>query len=105
MDKSDRTSAAGSIEYSSNAIVSRTLIKTPHGSVTLFAIDAGQEISEHSTPYEAMAHILAGSADWSVGGNVMRATTGSVVMLPANVPHAVAAEERFKMLLIMIRGA
>lgn len=104
MDKSDLTSAAGSIEYSPNAIVSRTLIKTPNGSVTLFAIDAGQGISEHSTPYEAMAQILEGSADWSVGGNVRRATAGGVVMLPADVPHAVAATERFKMLLIMIRG-
>ncbi len=95
---------AESIDYSPNAIVSRTLIKQGNGSVTLFALDAGQEISEHTTPYEAIAHIVEGSAVWSVGGKMVSAPQGHVVMLPASVPHAVTARERFKMLLTMIRG-
>jgi quercetin dioxygenase-like cupin family protein len=92
------------IGYQQAAVVSKTLIKKETGTVTLFAFDTGQELSEHATPYDALAHILDGQAEWRVGGELIDATAGMLVMLPANVPHAVVARQPFKMLLTMIRA-
>jgi len=91
------------IEYGDSAIVSRVLMKTDGGNITLFAFDSGEELSEHTTRYDAMALILDGTATWEVGGSEHSASSGEVVFLPADVPHAVKAYSRFKMLLLMLK--
>jgi quercetin dioxygenase-like cupin family protein len=91
------------IKYQTGAIVSRTLIKKPTGTVTLFAFDAGQELSEHTAPFDALVHVLDGETEVTISGKLLRLTTGQMVILPAGKPHAVKAAEQFKMMLIMIR--
>lgn len=95
---------AGLIDYQDGAIVSRTLIKKPTGTVTLFAFDQGQELSEHTAPYDAMVQVLDGEAEVTIGGKPWRLTGGQMVIMPADVPHAVKAVGRFKMLLTMVRS-
>jgi len=94
---------AGLIDYQDDSIVSRVLMKSPGGTVTLFAFDAGQELSEHTAPFDALVHVLDGTAAITVGGVRHDVTGGQVIRLPAAVPHAVAATTRFRMLLTMIR--
>ncbi len=84
-------------------IASRILAKTPAANVTLFAFDAGQELSEHTAPFDALLMVLSGTFDLMIGGQPVHATTGMVVRLPANVPHAVSAADQARMLLIMLR--
>jgi quercetin dioxygenase-like cupin family protein len=95
--------AAGLVQYQSGAIVSRTLIKKPTGTVTLFAFDAGQELSEHTAPFDALVHVLDGESEISIAGKPKRVKAGQMVILPAGKIHAVKALGQFKMLLIMIR--
>jgi quercetin dioxygenase-like cupin family protein len=92
------------IEYSPDSVVSKTIIDKSVGTVTLFAFDAGQGLSEHQAPYDATVQIVAGTAVLTIGGKKVKANTGQIVIMPANVPHAVQAKEKFKMLLIMIRA-
>jgi quercetin dioxygenase-like cupin family protein len=92
------------LDYVPGAIVSRTLVRAKGGSLTLFAFDAGQELSEHTAPFDAFVQILDGVVELTIGGASVLARAGEVVLMPANVPHAVRAQERFKMLLSMIRG-
>jgi quercetin dioxygenase-like cupin family protein len=94
---------AGSIAYADNAIVSKTLLDRKAGSLTLFAFDAGQGLSEHTSPYDATVQVIEGEAVLTIGGRRVPARAGELVIMPANVPHDVRAEQRFKMLLIMIR--
>ena len=94
----------GLVEYSKDSIVSKTIVDKHTGTVTLFAFDEGQGLSEHTTAYNATVLVLDGSAKLTVGGNEQVVTAGQVIIMPANVPHSVAAEERFKMLLVMIRS-
>jgi quercetin dioxygenase-like cupin family protein len=94
---------AGLLEYVPGSIVSRTLQKKKSGTITLFAFDAGQELSEHTTPFDAHVVILDGEVQLTIGGESVMAGAGETVLMPANVPHAVAAIKPFKMLLIMIR--
>ena len=84
-------------------IASRVLGKAPGGTVTLFAFDAEQGLSEHTSPYDAMVLVLSGAFNLTIGGVALRADAGSIVRLPANVPHALDAPEPSRMLLIMIR--
>ncbi|MBN1844498.1 MAG: cupin domain-containing protein [Sedimentisphaerales bacterium] len=91
------------VAYGPDAVVSRALIDKSAGTVSLFAFDAGQGLSEHRCPYEAAAIILDGAARFTIGATEVTARTGQLVNLPADVPHAVRAEERFKMMLIMIK--
>jgi quercetin dioxygenase-like cupin family protein len=93
-----------SLGYQDHAIVSRVLLKRPAGNVTLFAFDAGEELSEHTSPYEALLHVLEGVSAVSVGGETQTVEAGQAVILPAGVPHAVRAPRRFKMLLTIIRA-
>jgi len=93
----------GLVDYGVGAIVSRTLAKNDAGTVTLFAFDAGQELSEHSTPFDAFVQILEGEAELVIGGRSVTAREGQVVVMPADVPHAVKSAKRFKMLLTMLR--
>ncbi|MDH3457935.1 MAG: cupin domain-containing protein [Gemmatimonadota bacterium] len=91
------------VAYQQGAIVSRIVLKRDGGSVTVFAFDAGQSLSEHTVPHSALVHVLDGDAEITVGGTVHRVRAGHVVELPANVPHAVAAPGRFKMVLTMLK--
>ncbi|NNE10197.1 MAG: cupin domain-containing protein [Gemmatimonadetes bacterium] len=92
------------VQYQDGTIVSRVLTKGPSGSVTAFAFDAGQELSEHETPFDALLHVFDGSATITIGGAAHQLTSGEIIRLPAKVPHAVAAAGSFKMLLIMHRS-
>lgn len=93
----------GLVEYQPGAIVSREIAKTKGGTATLFAFDAGQGLSEHTAPFDAIVTVLEGTAEVSVGGKPTGPSAGQAVLMPANVPHAVRAVERFKMLLLMLR--
>lgn len=92
------------IEYSKDSVVSKTILDKPAGTITLFAFDKGQKLSEHTTPYDAVVQILDGQARLTIGGQDVEASAGQIIIMPDNVPHAVTAEEKFKMLLTMIRA-
>lgn len=91
------------IEVAPGAVVSKTLVDKPAGTLTLFAFDAGEGLSEHTSPYDAVIQALDGEADLVIGGKPVRAKAGELVSMPARVPHALRAATPFKMLLIMIR--
>ena len=95
---------AGLVECATDSVVSKTIIDKSVGTVTLFAFDAGQGLSEHQAPYDALVQIVEGRAILVIGGKKIKASAGEIVIMPANVPHAVQAKERFKMLLTMIRA-
>jgi quercetin dioxygenase-like cupin family protein len=90
--------------YQDGAVVSRTLLKRAGGTITLFAFDEGQSLSEHTAPFDAVAHVLEGHADISISGTPLRVSAGEMVLMPANQPHALHAPTRFKMLLVMMRS-
>ncbi len=90
--------------YQDGAVVSRALLNQKAGTVTLFAFDAGQSLSEHAAPFDALVEVLEGEAEIVIGGRPHRLQAGDIILMPANVPHAVKAQTRFKMLLIMIRN-
>ncbi len=90
--------------YQEGAVVSRTLLKRAGGTITLFAFDAGQSLSEHTAPFDAVAHVLEGEADITIAGTPLSVSAGEMVLMPANQPHALTAPVRFKMLLTMIRS-
>ena len=92
------------IDYQDGSIVSRQLAKTPGGSVTVFAFDAGEGLSEHTTPHEALLQVTDGAARVEIEGTAHHVGSGQIIRLPGGVPHAVQAEERFKMLLVMVRS-
>ena len=92
------------VQYAADAVVSKTLVNQKTGTLTLFAFDAGQGLSEHTAPFDAVVQVLDGEAELTVGGEVLRAPAGSLVVMPANIPHSLRAEARFKMLLTMIRS-
>ena len=94
---------AQAVQYAPGSIVSRTLVENEAGTLTLFAFDAGQGLSEHSAPFDAIVLVLEGQAELIVGGRSVVAGPGQIVRMPANVPHAVKAPDRFKMLLTMLR--
>ena len=102
--KGEAFDLAGDIEYAVGSVISKTLLKKETGTVTLFSFDRGQGLSEHMAPFDAMVYILDGSARITIGGEPKEVNTGEMIIMPANVSHALQAEERFKMLLIMIRG-
>jgi len=92
------------VAYQDGAVVSRVILKKATGNVTLFAFDRGQELSEHTTPFDALVHVLDGRAEITVGGDVHHLEAGGMILLPGGVPHALKATERFKMSLTMIRA-
>jgi quercetin dioxygenase-like cupin family protein len=94
---------AGLVNYQDGAIVSREVVSQPTGTVTAFAFDAGEQLSEHMAPFDAMAIDLDGEADITIGGKVNRVKPGEMIIMPAAVPHALKAVTRFKMLLVMIK--
>jgi quercetin dioxygenase-like cupin family protein len=92
------------IEYSKDSIVSKTILDKSAGTITLFAFDEGQRLTEHTAPYDAVVQVLDGKAQVTIGGEDKKVLAGQTIIMPANVPHAVNAEEKFKMLLTMIRA-
>lgn len=94
---------AAFIDYADGAVVSKTLLDKTAGTLTLFAFDAGQGLSEHTSPYDATVLVVDGEATLVIGGKPAKARAGELVIMPAGVPHALRAEARFKMLLVMIR--
>jgi quercetin dioxygenase-like cupin family protein len=94
---------AGLVNYQDGAIVSREVVSQPTGTVTAFAFDAGEQLSEHTAPFDAMVIVLDGEADIAIGGQVNRVKPGEMIIMPAAVPHALKAVTRFKMLLVMIK--
>lgn len=94
----------GLVDYQAGSVVSRSLLHQDTGSVTLFAFDGGQGLSEHTTPYDALALGLEGELEITVAGSPCRLAQGEVLLMPANKPHAVHARTRSKMLLVMVRG-
>jgi len=91
-------------KYQSGAIVSREVLRKPTGTVTAFAFDAGQALSEHTAPFDALICMLDGEAEMRIAGKKCQVGAGQMIILPANKPHAVKAVTRFKMLLVMIRS-
>lgn len=92
------------IDYQEGSVVSRTILDKDAGTVTLFAFDKGQGLSEHTAPYDALVSIIDGQAEITISGNPIAVKTGEMVIMPADQPHALRATERFKMLLTMIRS-
>lgn len=92
------------IDYSDGSVVSKTLLKKEAGNVTLFSFDKGQGLSEHTAPFDAMVQILDGSAEIRIGGEPVTVEAGQMLVMPADVPHALHAKEPFKMLLVMIKS-
>lgn len=94
---------AESINYQEGAVVSKELMKSSGGTVTLFAFGEGQNLSEHSTPYEALLNVVDGEAEITIDGVLHQLTAGEFILLPAGHPHAVKAITKFKMILTMIK--
>lgn len=92
------------VGYSTGTVVSRTLAKSKAGTLTMFAFDEGEGLSEHTAPFDAFVQVVDGEADVTIDGKVIRAKTGDLVLMPANIPHALDAVTAFKMLLILIKG-
>jgi quercetin dioxygenase-like cupin family protein len=92
------------VNYQEGAVVSRTLVNRTTGTVTLFAFDDGQGLSEHTAPFDALAYLLEGEAEITVSGKPLRTTAGEAVLMPAHQPHSLKALSRFKMVLTMIRS-
>jgi len=91
------------VDYQDGSVVSKEIIKKGNGSLTLFAFDKGQGLSEHSAPFDALVYILDGQAEIYIAGKMHLLKTGQVIIMPANRPHALKAIERFKMLLAMVK--
>jgi len=94
---------ADMVSYAAGAVVSRTLVKQPGGNVTLFSFGAGQGLSEHTAPFDALVTILDGQADITIGGKTQVVSAGQSILMPAGVPHALHSDAQFKMLLVMVR--
>jgi len=96
--------AAELVNYQDGAVVSREIVRKPTGSVTLFAFDEGQGLSEHTAPFDALVQVLEGAVEIMISGKPHRLEGGEMILMPAGQPHALKALQRFKMLLTMIRS-
>ena len=92
------------VGYMDKSVVSKQVIKASTGNITLFAFDKGEGLSEHSAPFDAFVHILDGQAEIIIGGKSNIVSIGEFIIMPANIPHAIKAVEKFKMMLVMIRS-
>jgi quercetin dioxygenase-like cupin family protein len=102
--KTETFNVADLLKIQSGAIVSRTLVDKQCGSITLFAFDEGEGLSEHTAPYDAAVHILSGTAEIVISGKPFTVRGGEMIIMAAGKPHSLKALERFKMMLIMIRS-
>lgn len=91
------------VAYQAGSVVSRTIIDQKTGTVTVFAFDQGQGLSEHTAPFDALVEIIDGQSTITIDGKEHKVSQGEAIIMPANIPHALTADERFKMVLIMIR--
>lgn len=94
---------AASVQYNQGSVVSRTITKKETGTITLFAFDKDQGLSEHSAPFDAMVNVIDGEAEVIIGGKSHFLKNGQSIVMPANIPHALKATAQFKMLLVMIK--
>ena len=101
--KSEVLHMADLASYQEGSIVSRQITKEEAGNITLFAFDEGQELSEHTAPYDALVHVLDGAVEVRISGKPFHLKSGDAIIMPANDPHALKAITQFKMLLTMIR--
>jgi quercetin dioxygenase-like cupin family protein len=92
------------VDYQTGSVVSRTVIDKPAGTLTLFAFDQGQGLSEHKAPFDAFVLVLDGEAEVTISGKPQQVKKGEMVIMPANAPHALRAVNRFKMMLVMIKS-
>ena len=92
------------VSYQKGSIVSRTIINKDTGTLTLFAFDEGQGLSEHTAPFDALVYLLDGEAEVTISGKSLNLKEGEMVIMPANQPHALRAIRRFKMMLVMIKS-
>jgi len=92
------------VDYQDGSVVSKELIKKEKGTVTLFAFDKGQGLSEHTAPFDAFVYIIDGKAEITIDGKLHSLAAGETIVMPANKPHSLKAVERFKMLLVMIKA-
>jgi quercetin dioxygenase-like cupin family protein len=103
-EKSKIFSFSGSVDYADGAVVSKTVIKKQTGNISLFAFDKGEALSEHTAPFDAMIQVVDGKGEITIGGISFSLESGQSIIMPANIPHAVKAVERFKMVLTMIKS-
>jgi quercetin dioxygenase-like cupin family protein len=92
------------VSYQAGSVVSREVVARKTGTITAFAFDKGQGLSEHTAPFDALVHVVDGEAEISIDGKPNRLGKDDMILLPAGIPHALRATERFKMLLVMMRG-
>jgi len=104
LNSAEAYNLANLVDYADDSVVSRTLHKNDHTTMTVFAFDKDQELSEHTAPFDAYVQVLDGEVELIIGGKSVPAKSGDIVLMPANVPHGLKAVEKFKMLLTMIRG-
>lgn len=104
METSKVVTVKDEIAYENKGVVSKTLVEKKTGTVTLFAFDKGQGLSEHSAPFDAMVQVVEGKGQFTIGKDKVIVSGGELVIMPADIPHAVFAVEKFKMLLTMIRS-
>jgi quercetin dioxygenase-like cupin family protein len=104
METSKVFSLVSAVEYSPESTVSRMIIKKQTGNITLFAFDAGQSLSEHSAPFDAFVQVVDGKGIITIDRKDYELSAGECIVMPANIPHAVKAIEKFRMMLVMIRG-
>jgi len=103
MNTSEKFNLSHTVEYAAGSVVSKTITKKDTGTITLFAFDKDQGLSEHSAPFDAMVNVIDGKADIIINKESHILEKGESIIMPANVPHALKAVERFKMLLVMIK--
>lgn len=94
----------GSVTISEGGVVSKQFIKNDGGNITFFGFDKGQGLSEHTAPFDAVVQIIEGKAEVSIDGKASTVSEGELILMPANIPHALQAVESFKMCLIMLKG-
>ena len=104
MPGAEAVSMASLVNYQAGSVVSRTIMKRPMGTVTLFAFDEGEGLSEHTAAFDALAHVLEGDAEITISGKAVRSMACDAVLMPAHQPHALKAITKFKMVLTMIRA-
>ncbi len=102
--KATALNMSGLIEYSNDGVVSKQVLKSEAGNITLFSFDKGQGLSEHTAPFDAFVQILEGEVEIKIDRNPHRVKANETIIMPANIPHSLHATERFKMLLTMIKG-
>lgn len=93
------------IEYAANSVISKTIIKKQTGTITFFSFDKGEALSEHTAPFDALAQVIDGTAEIIINGKSNKIGAGNSIIMPANIPHALKATEKFKMILTMIKSA